>query len=72
MEQMKFCPLMTIARSVAADQVVSHGNCQGEKCAWWDTNLETCSIQAISTELDHVAKAILVASGHEPYEAHFS
>lgn len=59
---MKSCPFMTIARSVAADQVVSHGACQGEDCAIWNESTEACSFQSTSPSIDMLTAAVLAAS----------
>jgi len=64
--EMKSCPLMTIARSVAADGVVSHGACQREKCAWWEEDRASCAIPVIAHNLWAITVAVLAAAGLEP------
>lgn len=63
-----WCPFMTIARSVAADQVVSHGACMGADCALWNTRENECSLQGISSSIDRLTAAVLVASRIPPLE----
>jgi len=62
-EEMKFCPLMTIARSVAADEVVSHGACQREKCAWWDEANGECALLALTRELHQLDTGLWAIQG---------
>ncbi len=59
---MKSCPFITIARSVAADQVVSHGACQAEDCALWNSRTEECSFVSLSDSVDMLNAAVLASS----------
>lgn len=47
-EQGKYCPII----NAGANWSVS--KCIGEDCAWWDSNMERCSIVQISALLESI------------------
>jgi len=63
------CPLLKIARAgLVSEAARPLDDCLKEECAWWDAQMEQCSINGLEPTLQHIALSLRDLVTKMPHE----
>ena len=66
------CPLIAIAwGNLAKNQPVIYPDCLKEECAWWNSELEACSVVSLELELASLVEVLTAIGSKMPHEEQF-